>query len=227
MTGGQSFGLVVDEVSDREEIVVKPLNRHLKGLNVFAGATILGNGTVALILDVPGIAETGGLHHLADGSELKLEEKVEAVDQGMQETLLLFSLSGQDRYAIPLLLVTRLEEFKTSRVEHAAGREVVQYRGDLLPLIWLDRVIGSGSADEKGETLHAIIFSRNKKSVGLVVGEILDTVQEEVLLHPAPAGKIGVRGSLVIQGLTTDFLDVEQIIESVEPGWLQEEAHVG
>jgi len=224
--GGRSFGLVVDEVSDREEIVVKPLSRHLKGLNVFAGATILGNGTVALILDVPGIAEAGGLHQMAAGSELRTEEKVETVEQGTQETLLLFSLSGQDRYAIPLSLVARLEEFKTSKVEQAAGREVVQYRGDLLPLIRLARVIGNGSVGES-ETLPAILFSRNKKSVGLVVGQILDTVQEEILLHPAPAGKIGVRGSLVIQGLTTDLLDIEQIIESVEPGWLQEEARVG
>lgn len=225
--GGQSFGLVVDEVSDREEIVVKPLSRHLKNLNVFAGATILGDGTVALILDVPGIAEAAGLHQIAAGSDLKIEEKIDPVEQGAQETLLLFSLSGQERYAIPLALVTRLEEFKTSQVEHAAGREVVQYRSDLLPLIRLDRVIGNGPAGSERETLPAIIFSRNKKSVGLVVGEILDTVQEEILLHPAPAGKIGVRGSLVIQGLTTDLLDIEQIIESVEPGWLQEAAHVG
>lgn len=219
--GGQSFGLVVDEVSDREEIVVKPLSRHLKGLNVFAGATILGDGTVALILDGSGIAEVGGLHHLSAGSELKTEEKVEPAGQATQETLLLFSLSGRDRYAIPLGLVARLEEFKTSTIEQAAGREVVQYRGDLLPLIRLARVIGNGSTGE-GETLPAILFSRNKKSVGLVVGQILDTVQEEILLHPAPAGKIGVRGSLVIQGLTTDLLDIEQIIESVEPGWLEE-----
>ncbi|MDC4226382.1 MAG: chemotaxis protein CheW [Candidatus Manganitrophus sp.] len=102
--GGQSFGLVVDEVSDREEIVVKPLSRHLKGLNVFAGATILGDGTVALILDASGIAEAGGLHQMSAGSELKAEEKVETVEQATQETLLLFSLSGQDRYAIPLEL---------------------------------------------------------------------------------------------------------------------------
>ncbi len=227
--GGRSFGLVVDEVSDREEIVVKPLGRHLKGLNVFAGATILGNGTVALILDVSGVAEAGGLHQMVSGSELRAEEKVETVEQGTQETLLLFSLSGQDRYAIPLSRVARLEEFKTSKVEYAAGREVVQYRGDLLPLIRLARVIGNGSNSSigEGETLPAILFSRNKKSVGLVVGQILDTVQEEILLHPAPAGKIGVRGSLVIQGFTTDLLDIEQIIESVEPGWLQEEARVG
>lgn len=86
--GGQSFGLVVDEVSDREEIVVKPLSRHLKGLNVFAGATILGSGTVALILDVSGIAEAAGLHQMSAGSELKGEEKV-AAPQGTQQTLLL------------------------------------------------------------------------------------------------------------------------------------------
>jgi two-component system chemotaxis sensor kinase CheA len=219
-SGGQSFGLVVDEVSDREEIVVKPLSRHLKGLNVFAGATILGNGTVALILDVSGIADAGGLHQTA-GAELKSEEKTETREHGAQETLLLFTLSGRDRYAIPLSLVARLEEFRASQVERAAGREVVQYRDDLLPLIRLDRVIGSGSAAD-GETLPAILFTKNSKSVGLVVGQILDTVQEEMLLHPAPAGKIGVKGSLVIQGLTTDLLDIEQIIESVEPGWMDE-----
>jgi two-component system chemotaxis sensor kinase CheA len=219
-SGGQSFGLVVDAVSDREEIVVKPLNRHVKGLNVFAGATILGNGTVALILDVSGIAEKGGIHQTAAGAELKSEEKLETREHGAQETLLLFTLSGRDRYAIPLSLVARLEEFRAGKVERAAGREVVQYREDLLPLIRLDRVIGSGSAAD-GETLPAILFAKNGKNIGLIVGQILDTVQEEMLLHPAPAGKIGVKGSLVIQGLTTDLLDIEQIIESVEPGWME------
>ncbi|MBI3805815.1 MAG: chemotaxis protein CheW [Nitrospirae bacterium] len=226
-SGGNSFGLVVDEVSDREEIVVKPLSRQLKGLMVFAGATILGNGTVALILDVSGIAEAGGIHQMAAGAELKGELKEEEAPSITEETLLLFSLSGQDRYAIPLSAVARLEEFQAAKVEHAAGREVVQYRGDLLPLIHLDRLIEGAVSSNGKETLPAIIFSKNHKSIGLVVGQILDTVNEEILLHPPPQGKTGVQGSLVIQGMTTDLLAIDQIIESVEPGWLKEEARVG
>lgn len=226
-SGGNSFGLVVDEVSDREEIVVKPLSRHLKGLSLFAGATILGSGTVALILDVSGIAEAGGLHQMAAGAEIKGEEKEEKTASVTLETLLLFSLSGQDRYAVPLSSVARLEEFQTSKVEHAAGREVVQYRGELLPLIHLDRLLEGVVSSKSRETLPAIIFSRNQKSVGLVVGRILDTVNEEIILHPPPPGKTGLRGSLVIQGVTTDLLAIDPLIESATPGWLGQAAPVG
>ncbi len=221
--GDRPFGLVVDVVNNSEEIVVKPLSRQLKGLSVFAGATIMGDGRVALILDVPGVAKEGGfLQSKADETKLTLEDSPEDGSGIEHHTLILFSASGNDRFAVPLALVDRLEEFYLNRVEQAAGRDIIQYRGGLLPLIRLDRILGIDSPDQNREMLPTIVFSGKKKNVGLVVDRILDIVEAESVLHPPPPGKTGVAGSLVIEGMTTDLLDIDQVIEGVEPGWVEE-----
>ncbi|MFZ5861419.1 MAG: chemotaxis protein CheA [Nitrospirota bacterium] len=222
-TGGRSFGLVVDEVNDSEEIVVKPLDAQLKGLSVFAGATILGDGKVALILDVMGIAREGKLLQRGeDKHEVKGGDEVKTGNGTERQTVLTFSLSGRDRFAVPLAEVARLEEFAADRIEHAAGRDVIQYRGDLMPLVRLDHAIGVSGASEPGDRVPAIVFSRRGKSIGLVVGRILDVVDVHLTLYTPPSGKTGVRGSMVIDGLTTDLLDIDQVIDGVEPGWIEQ-----
>lgn len=220
---GRSFGLVVNEVNDSEEIVVKPLNRQLKGLPMFAGATILGDGRVALILDVMGIAREGKLLHAAkDEAEVTGDEEAAGGAGSERQTLLTFAGYGRERFAVPLALVARLEEITADRVEQAAGREVIQYRGDLLPLIRLDHVCAATPPSEHPERLPAIVFSRGRKSVGLLVGRILDIVEATVALYAPPSGRAGVRGSLVIDGVTTDLLDIDHMIESAEPGWIDQ-----
>ncbi|MBI3606713.1 MAG: chemotaxis protein CheW [Nitrospirae bacterium] len=220
---GRSFGLVVDEVNDSEEIVVKALNRQLKGLSVFAGATILGDGRVALILDVMGIAREGKLLHAAeDEAEVKGDEEAVGGAGTERQALLTFAGYGRERFAVPLALVARLEEFAADRIERAAGREVIQYRGDLLPLIRLDHVCAATPPSEHPERLPAVVFSRGRKSVGLLVGRILDIVDATVALYAPPSGRAGVRGSLVIDGVTTDLLDIDHVIESAEPGWIDQ-----
>lgn len=226
--GGDSFGLVVDEISDSEEIVVKPLGRQLKALSTFAGATIMGDGQVALILDVAGIAKQGGLlQEKEEHSDLDAEDQTEEVKEAERQTFLVFSLSRRDRYAVPLELVTRLEEIDPTKIEQVVGRELMQYRGELLPLVRLDKALGFDSQAEPLERLPLIVFSKNQKSVGLVVGQIVDIVEAEKLLHPPPAGKIGVQGSLVIGGQITDLLDIDPLIERAEPEWLEAHAGVG
>ena len=221
--GDRPFGLVVDAVNNSEEIVVKPLSRQLKGLSVFAGATIMGDGRVALILDVAGIAKEGGLLQAkSDETKLTLEDSPEHGSGIEHHTLILFSASGNDRFAVPLALVDRLEEFYLSKVERAAGRDIIQYRGGLLPLIRLDRILGIDSPDQNREMIPTIVFSGKKKNIGLVVDRILDIVDVESILHPPPPGKTGVAGSLVIEGMTTDLLNIDQVIEGVEPGWVEE-----
>ncbi|MFQ5542928.1 MAG: chemotaxis protein CheW [Nitrospiria bacterium] len=222
--GDHSFGLVVDAVNDSEEIVVKPLSRQLKGLHYLAGATIMGDGRVALILDVMGVAEAGGLLG-ADGEHGKEEISMESGhEKGFgadRETMILFSVSGEDRYAIPLSEIARLEEFDATNIEQSAGTEVIQYRDELLPLIRLGDSIGVMTSEENTEKLPAIVFSRNEKSIGLVVGRIIDIVKTDMILHAPPAGKLGVKGSLVIDGLTTDLLDIDQVVESAVPEWFE------
>ncbi|HUJ79841.1 MAG TPA: chemotaxis protein CheW [Nitrospiria bacterium] len=219
-SGGRPFGLVVDEVLDGQEIVVKPLGRQLKGVQVFAGATIMGDGRVALILDVAGLAKDGVISTPADeqGDVMHVEH---ADDDAMErQTLLVFSISGEDRYAVPLAVVARLEEFNPNIIERAAGREVVQYRDSLLPLIRLDRALGL-PPPQSSLTMPVIVFAQGDRSIGLVVGRILDVTSERMVIHQSAMGAAGIGGSVVINGKSTDLLDVYHIIEQACPGWFK------
>src|SRR6476646_4820676 len=139
------FGLVVDEINDSEEIVVKPLSKQLRGLKIFAGATIMGAGKVALILDVVGLAQNARiLTEVRDGA--LAEKPTEALagqdqNQAQKQTFLLFAGPDDSRMALPLSTVARLEEFQASEIEKSWGEGVIQYRGKILPLIRLDVVL--------------------------------------------------------------------------------------
>jgi two-component system chemotaxis sensor kinase CheA len=218
--GGRPFGLVVDEVLDGQEIVVKPLGRQLKGVHVFAGATIMGDGRVALILDVSGLAKNEAIS--APTVEQVEAAGAERVDDELTErqALLIFSISGDDRYAVPLAVVARLEEFIPDIIERAAGREVVQYRGSLLPLIRLDHALGL-PPPQPGPTIPVIVFAQGDRSIGLVVGRILDVTSERLVIRQSAIGAAGIGGSAVINGKSTDLLDVYHIIEQACPGWFK------
>lgn len=221
---GIPYGLVVEKVSDSEEIVVKPLSKQLKGLGYLAGATIMGDGRVALIIDALGIAQEGGL--LRDSGETRRAEKEEeaVVEEEVKikkEPMVLFSVGDHDRCAIPLSQVARLEEIESEKIEHSGGFEVTQYRGELLPLIRLADLMGLAPPEIQHSSFSAIVFSRNDRSIGLVVGRIIDIVHAETSFHPSPSGKNGVKGSIVIQGRTTDVLDADQLIDSAVPGWFE------
>jgi two-component system chemotaxis sensor kinase CheA len=213
----RQFGLVVDAISDTEEIVVKPLGKELKRLDVFAGATIMGDGRVALILDVLGLARRANV--VAGGRERALADDApssSATDEA-RETLLLFRTAGSERMAIPLPLVARLEEIAPERVERAGGREVVQYRGSILPLLRLGEERANIRRTPHEAPLKVIVYSERGRSVGLVVDEILDVVHEVVRVEDASAH--GLRGMAVIQGKVTDLLDVHAAIRRHDPSF--------
>jgi len=133
----RQFGLIVDEINDTEEIVVKPLGKQLKSNTTFAGATIMGDGRVALILDVLGLAQRANV--VSEIRDRSVGEKMSEMASGREEgeSLLLLRGPADGRMAVPLSLVARLEEFNRSSLETAEGRDVVQYRGQILPLIHL------------------------------------------------------------------------------------------
>jgi two-component system, chemotaxis family, sensor kinase CheA len=201
-----SFGLVVDEVNDTQEIVVKPLGRELKGIPAFAGATIMGDGRVALILDVFGIAATLGMR--SGAAEAPLDE-LDTLDQpdSEKQALLVFNLENAQRMAMPLDIVDRLEEFQSDRVENAGGYQVIQYREKILSLLHLDDVVGNPRSTTKKDVLHVVVHSRNGKTVGLVVDHIADIVQDHISVD-ASVRRPGVLGSAVLQGSVTEILDV-------------------
>jgi two-component system chemotaxis sensor kinase CheA len=218
------FGLIVDEVNDSQEIVVKPLNKNLKNLLVYAGATILGNGQVSLILDAGGIALEGKKenHSLPPPEEIK-KDVIDSRDSGIEkQSLLVFTFTGRERFAIPLHVVTRLEEFDSKRVEKIVGGEVIQYRKSLLHLVRLEESLGLASSKTKEGKLPVIVFSEERRSIGLVVGGILDIIEDEVRIYPPTSDGTGIIGSVVIEGKTTELLDIYQVLDKVHPEWFKE-----
>ena len=211
---GQHFGLIVDEIHDTQEIVVKPLGSHLKDADLFAGATIMGDGQVALILDVLGTAQRARV--ISEGRERAVfgDDGAEADVSQQRRPLLLVELGDDRRAAIALSEVERLEEFAHDALEWAAGREVVQYRGDILPLQRLSDLLGSGGSSREPEApLNVVVHRDQDTTVGLVVGHILDIVEQDIVLSGSDA-RPGLLGSAVVQGRVTDVVDVDTLLGS-------------
>ncbi len=222
------FGLIVDEVNDTEEIVVKPLGELLKGLSVYTGATIMGDGRVALILDVLGLAQHAGV--IGEVRQRKLSDDAKPTAERMRErkTLLLFQGPDDGRMAISLADVTRLETFSRSSIEWTGRQQVVQYRGTILPLVHVSGPVEErrsqprdrSSQDE--EKIQVIVHTLDLRSVGLVVERILDIVEDDLSTR-RPASRKGVLGSIVVQGRVTEILDVDGAIRAQDPTFFAEE----
>src|SRR5579872_1314352 len=225
----RQFGLVVDEINDTEEIVVKPLGKQLKGIKTFAGSTIMGDGRVALILDVLGLAQTSNV--VSENRERALSDKERHVASmaGERQTMLLFQCGADGRMAMDLSLVARLEEFKSEMVECAGDVQVVQYRGQIMPLLRVSDLLtghsGNGYSGGNGKrdlatTLQVVVYSEQGRSVGLVVDRILDIV-EEAIVPQQPSKRDGLLGSAVIQQRVTDLLDVRGFVRTANPDFFE------
>jgi two-component system chemotaxis sensor kinase CheA len=217
----RQFGLVVDGINDTQEIVVKPLGKQFKGLTEYAGATIMGDGRVALILDVLGIGQRSGV--LAESREQARAAAEKKTHGGIEEQrLLLFRAGSFERLAVPLSLVARLEEIPRSSIEFAGGCQVVQYRNRILPLVPLRDVLESGVADrdETADPVQVIVFNDGDRSVGVVVDQILDVVEESIMMRQKSTRK-GLLGSAVVAKRVTDLLDLNEVIHAANESWFQ------
>jgi two-component system chemotaxis sensor kinase CheA len=217
----RQFGLVVDRINDTQEIVVKPLWRHLKSLACFAGATVMGDGRVALILDVFGLAQRAGAVSDLQGWAAT-ETPAAGAGPVQRPSVLLVMGRDRGRMAIPLSKVARLEEFARSRVECVANRRVVQYRGQILPLLEVDTILGavpnaprqSGAEPiDDTEAVQVVVYARQERPVGLIVQRILDIVEQDTDVL-GPATRPGVECTAIIQGHVTEMLDVDQLIHT-------------
>ncbi len=216
---GQPFGLVVDAISDTEEIVVKPLGKELKRTSVYAGATIMGDGRVALILDVIGIARRAKVLDQLQSATLQLNNAAEAqrkATAASSQRLLLFALGANQQAAIPLSQVERLEELPAERVERSGNVEVIQYRGEIMPLLRVSQALHLQEGEQRG-SLSVIVHNENGTNVGLIVDRILDTVDEAVMLQRA-GHRPGILGSAIIGKRVTDFVDTAALIRNSEVG---------
>jgi len=213
------FGLLVDTVSNTEEIVVKPLSSHLKSLGMYAGATLMGDGEVALILDVQGLARRTLSVETFERSRAAVVTELAPVEEALQ--VLVAGIGGDRRVAIPLSAVTRLERFRADVVEHVGGREVMQYRGAITPVVRLDRILGS--VVEGRDELVVVVYSRGERSVAIVVDEIVDIVDDDLAAH-SELGATGLLGSTVLKSRVTELLDVEAAVALADPTFFAEVA---
>jgi len=220
----RQFGLVVDQINDTEEIVVKPLRKQLKTVKTFAGSSIMGDGKVALILDVLGLAQRAGV--VTETRERALAEKVAeaVVSGGEKQTFLLFAGPGDSRMAIPLSTLARLEEFPVAQVEMSGSQWVTQYRGQILHLIRLNVVLeerrnklralqGPPTLDSK--PIQVLVLHHEGRFFGLVVERILDIVEDRAEVK-SPATRAAVLYSVVIGDRVTELLDIPAILGSAD-----------
>ena len=216
---GRQIGLVVDRIHDTQEIVVKPLARQLKGLECYVGATIMGDGLPALILDVAGLARLAQLNR--SGSRASQENEAAQLQQLPTQTLLLFRAGSFKRLAIPLSLVARLEQIPASQVERAAGRPVLHYRGEILSLVQLASLLepGTGQDDLASDVVQVIVFTDGTRQIGVVVDEIVDIVDEAMTVRRGSSSR-GLLGSAVVGGKITDLLDLHAVVGAAGENWL-------
>lgn len=216
--GEEQFGLVVAEVFDTQEIVVKPVGKLLKSLRVYQGTTILGDGRVIMILDVAGVAaQFGGL-----SPKTKELNQPEVADEEPSATtsLLLFRAPAGETMAVPLALVSRLEEIPSRDLEHSGGRLVMQHRGQLLPLL---PIAGSEGHPPAQDVQPVVVFSDGQQSLGLMVDRIQDIVDEPLAIG-IPSQRPGVLGTAILSGKATDILDMQHYLMQVNPDWFKRPA---
>lgn len=213
--GSQSFGVVVDSVFHTEEIVVKPMSTALRNVGMFSGNTILGDGSVIMIVDPNGVA-----HGVSEG----VNDEIAAMEDGGEQdsvfnddpttSMLIFHAGSDVPKAVPISLVTRLEEVDVENIESSNGRELVQYRGRLMPLVHID---SNYKRKEEGAQ-PMLVFSDAGRSMGLVVDEIVDIVEDRLLIE-VESDQAGLLGSAVIKGKATEMIDIGHYLPMAFDDW--------
>jgi two-component system, chemotaxis family, sensor kinase CheA len=209
---GTLLGLIVDEVQDTAEVVVKPLSNFLKSLLLYSGATVLGDGSVALILDIVGIAQRQNLNTESDN-----KVKSQGAEAGLltdDQEFLLFKLNSPTKHAIPLNLVHRLEEFKTSDIEYSGEQRFVRYRNSALPIINLNEFLGFKRSESTG-AISVIVTQKSSKLFGIEVDEIYDVLNTSSQMDDSFADRAGIFGNLVTDSELIVVVDTLRILDEV------------
>ncbi|EMI40708.1 chemotaxis protein CheW [Rhodopirellula sp. SWK7] len=223
----QQFGLIVESINDTEEIVVKPLSAQIKELPVYSGATILGDGSVALILDVLGVAQRGRVLQSSGSRNPGTQDDSSNAEAERLQSLLVLGIGQKRQVAMHMSQVARLEQVPDHMIEEANGQSVIQYRGKILPLIDMASVLGvsrsrtiasgddvDASTDLASElTNQVVVYSEDGRSFGLVVDRIIDIVEADIDLVESTSGN-GLLGSAIIQDRVIDLLDLPTVIQS-------------
>jgi two-component system chemotaxis sensor kinase CheA len=214
-TGIMEYGLVVEELHDTFEIVVRPLGQHLNQCIEYTGASVLGDGRVALILDASGLAESAQLSSLVGSARAaELQAKRDGDLQKDMLTLLLFRNAPEEFCAVSLDMVERIEHIDCSQIEYAGNRRTMQYRGQSLPLLSLKDTAAVGEIADNAD-LVVIVMNLDGRSVGLLAAQPVDVIETALAVDVVTHRQTGISGSGIIGRDTTLLVDVQEIAESV------------
>jgi two-component system chemotaxis sensor kinase CheA len=216
-TGERFIGLLVDKIFASEEIVVKPLGRWFKNIPIYSGATIMGDGKLALILDVISLSQFVGIS--IEEIEKTYESTSLIIKTSAKETiiLLLFDV-GKDRFALPIALISRLDKIKADEIQISGGKEIIIYRNQVVPIIRLENYLPLKEVPLQ-ENYNILFFTERGKTCGILCTNIVGTlettleIEEGIYTHP------GILGHRIIDGRTTLFIDIYKIIEMYDPDW--------
>ena len=220
---GVDFGIIVDEILDTEEIVVKPLSSSLKHLNLFGGATIMGDGRVALILDALGFLNTftSSRDRAKDITKAPVKDKHFEAELADKQESLLFKLGDGRIYAVPLQLVTRLEEFSTNKIERTGDQPIIRYLNSPVPLINIERTLGLGGQsmldshkEKKRSEISCIITTIRQKNFGIIVDDILDINIDYIKVDTTAVDREGILGTFFIENKTVSLIDLYAIVKA-------------
>ena len=214
---GTQFAMLVDTVLRTEEIVVKPLPTTLRGVDIFSGATILGDGRVIMIVDPNGVRSAAS--HPAEGtiqSVAKHLAEAEPLEQEDKELLLVFRADTKNRKALPISLITRLEEVALADAEQSNDQWHMNYHDELIPLVWF----GEGPRAYDRPKMPLLVLSDEGHSMGLLVDEILDIV-EDVVDVQIPSDRDGILGNAIIAGKATEIIDVSHFVRRASANWFE------
>ena len=214
--GSQTFGIVVDGVFHTEEIVVKPMSSKLRHIPMFSGNTILGDGSVIMIIDPNGVGQAFGTTVASQLAAAEAGQGKQAASEEVGTSLLVFRAGSNQPKAVPLSLITRLEEIDAQKIELSNGRHMVQYRGHLMPLVTM-----TDSVRVKGEGAQSLlVFSDGSRSMALVVDEIIDIVEDHLDIQVA-SDNPGVLGSAIVRGQATEIIDVGHFLPLAFEDWFR------
>lgn len=207
---GGRFGLIVDQVMNTEEIVAKPIASAIKNIGLYAGATLLGDGTVSLILDIPAVARRA---LDIDLSDINKASESDAAGGSQIEPMLIVSVGTGRQVAMPLGAVTRLERLPATVIENVSGSSVMQYRGKITPVADLASFLGDGSTAR--EEFAVVVCQRGPRTVALVANEVVDIVDCDAVDFSDVSG-YGLLGSIVVKDRVTELLDLRGAVQSVD-----------
>ncbi len=226
--GSNRFGLIVDKVVGTEEIVVKPMHSTLKPLGVYSGATVMGDGRCALILDIDGVAAHAGLDFAAKSSSQGgvSTSETEAAKREETQTVLLFHNGPDEQFAVPLQLVKRIERIERKRLERIGEKEFISVDGKPTRIVRLDKALKVSACEDRDE-MYLILPKHSSRPFGLLISSLVDILESPMDLSSDGYLEDGVLGTAVLRGRITVYPDIYRLVEKVDPEWLDERKESG